>query len=171
LGFWTRYGAAMTAHQPQPDCLICQKHQGRGPLVGPEVWRDENLVVSHRPVADDETTVLGYLYVETRRHVPYLADLTDREAEAIGRVVRRTASALRTELAPAFVFTMVAGMRIAHFHQHLVVRHAGTPAEYDWTAGDQWPDAPRGTKQDVIALCNRLRPHLDEDTSAAHRRD
>ena len=59
--------------------------------------------------------------------MPYLADLTDRGAEAIGRVVRRATVALRTELAPDFVFTMVVGMGIAHFHQHLFVRHAGTP--------------------------------------------
>jgi len=152
----------VTTEHPELDCPICAKHRGEGPLVGPKVWEDEHLLIFHRPVGEDGTTVLGYLYVETRRHVPYLADLTDREAEAVGRVVRRAAVALRTELAADFVFSAVVGMGIAHFHQHLFVRHADTPAKYGWMAGDQWPDAPRGTAPMIVGLCNRLRTYLDE---------
>ena len=144
-------------------CLICAKHRGEGPLVGPRVWEDEHMLVSHRPVGEDGTTVLGYLYVETRRHVPYLADLSDAEAEVIGRTVRRAARGLRTELGADFVFSAIAGMGIAHFHQHLFVRHAGTPAEYGWMAGDQWPDAPRGPTPMVVELCSRLRPYLGSE--------
>ena len=131
-------------------------------MVGPKVWEDEHLLISHRPVGEDGTAILGYLYVETRRHVPYLADLTDREAETIGRAVRRAALGLRTELGADFVFSAIVGMGIPHFHQHLFVRHAGTPAEHDWMAGDQWPDAPRGATPAVVALCSRLRPYLDD---------
>jgi hypothetical protein len=58
------------------------------------VWQDEHSLVSHRPVGEDGTTVLGYLYVESRRHVAYLADLSDAEAEATGRVVTRAAHGL-----------------------------------------------------------------------------
>jgi ATP adenylyltransferase len=152
------------------DCLICAKHRGEGPLVGPGVWEDEHLLVFHRPVGEDGTTVLGYLYVETRRHVPYLGDLTDVQAEAIGRAVRRAALGLRTELGADFVFSAIVGVGIAHFHQHVFVRHAGTPAEYDWMSGDQWPDAPRGATPAIVDLCTRLRPYLDESPAAADRR-
>ena len=142
-------------------CPICAKHRGEGPLVGPAVWADEHALISHRPIGPDGTTVLGYLYVETRRHVPYLADLSDAEAEAIGRTVRRAARGLRTELAADFVFSAVIGMGIAHFHQHLFVRHPGTPAEYGWMAGDEWPGAPRGPLPMVVELCRRLRRYLE----------
>lgn len=150
----------MTSAHAEPDCLICAKHRGTGPLVGPKVWEDEGLLVFHHPVGEDGTAVLGHLYVETRRHVPYLADLTDSEAEAVGRVVRRAAHGLRTELAAEFVFSAIVGKGVAHFHQHLFVRHAGTPAEYDWMAGDEWPDAPRGTAPEIAELCARLRNHI-----------
>jgi ATP adenylyltransferase len=144
----------------EPDCRICAKHRGEGPLVGPEVWTDGYSLVSHRPVDADGTAVLGYLYVETRRHVPYLADLTDAEAEAIARTVRRAARGLRIELGADFVFSAIIGMGIPHFHQHLFVRHPGTPAEYDWMAGDQWPDAPRGSTAEITELCVRLAAYL-----------
>lgn len=147
-------------HPEPPDCPICAKHRGEGPLVGPKVWDDELMLVFHRPVDETGTTMLGYLFVETRRHVPYLADLTDAEAEAVGRTVRRAAVGLRAELQPDFVFSAVIGTGVAHFHQHVFVRHAGTPAEYDWHSGADWPDAVRGTTATVEELCSRLRPHL-----------
>ncbi len=157
-----RYRAAVVVtEQSEPGCPICVKHQGEGPLVGPQVWEDEYSFISHRPVGEDGTTVLGYLYVETRRHVPYLADLSDGEAQGIGRTVRRAALGLRSELGADFVFSAIVGMGIAHFHQHLFVRHPGTPAEYDWMAGDQWPNAPRATTPAVVELCSRLRPYLE----------
>jgi diadenosine tetraphosphate (Ap4A) HIT family hydrolase len=150
----------MVVEHAEPDCPICGKHRGEGPLVGPEVWADEHLLVSHRPAGEDGRTVLGYLFVETRRHAPYLADLTDVEAAAVGWAARRAAFGLRSELGAEFVFSAVVGTGVPHFHQHVFARHAGTPAEYGWMASHQWPDAPRGTTEAVVDLCRRLRPYL-----------
>ena len=141
-------------------CLICAKHLGVGPLVGPAVWADDQLVVTHRPVDVDGTAFLGYLFVESRRHVAALDELTDAEAEAIGRTVRRAAHGLRTELGAEFIFSAVVGRAVAHFHQHVFVRHPGTPDELDWQAGTGWPGAPRGRLPELIDLCARLRPYL-----------
>jgi ATP adenylyltransferase len=143
-------------------CLICAKHRGEGPLGGFRVWENEHSLVFHRPVDGSGTTMPGYLFVESRRHVPYLADLTDEEAAAIGRTVRRAAAGLRAELDADFVFSAVAGMSQAHFHQHLFVRHRGTPAEYGWMSGDEWPEVPRHSDQKINDLCVRLRAHLSD---------
>jgi len=144
-----------------PDCPICAKHRGEGPLVGPLVWQDEHLAIYHRPLGDDGTAFLGYLFVETRRHVPYLDELTDAEAEAIGRAVPRAARGLRAELGAEYVFSAIVGTGVAHFHQHVFVRHPGTPAEYGWMTADDWPEAPRGQLADIVDLCDRLRPYLE----------
>lgn len=134
-------------------CLICQKHRGEGPLVGPLVHRDALLVVTHRAAGS-----LGYVFVETRRHVSSLDELTDSEAEAVGRVTARLARGLRAELEVEHVHSMVAGLGVAHFHQHVFVRHAGTPPSYGWD--EPWPDAPRG---DVRDFADRLAAHLRQD--------
>ncbi|HET8684819.1 MAG TPA: histidine triad (HIT) protein [Micromonosporaceae bacterium] len=148
------------ADAPGTGCPICAKHRGEGPLVGPVIWRDELLVVTHRRVGEDGTVILGYLFVETLRHVAYLDGLTDDEAGAVGRAVRRAARGLRAELAPEFVFSAVIGTGVPHFHQHVFPRYPDTPEEYDWAASAQWPGAPHGGPAELADLCARLRSYL-----------
>ena len=137
---------------PEP-CPICEKHQGAGPLVSPAVWADDLVVVTHRP-----GSFPGYLFVETRRHVANLDGLTEAEALAVARAAWIAARALRAELDPESVHSAIAGRGLAqaHFHQHVFVRHRGTPAELGWMDVD-WPGAPRG---DVADLCGRLSSHF-----------
>ncbi|KJK50029.1 histidine triad (HIT) protein [Lentzea aerocolonigenes] len=115
-------------------------------MVGPVVWSSELVVVSHQPVG-----MLGHLFVETRRHVATLDSLTVPEVEAVARAVRLVAMGLRAELAPEFVFSAVAGRQVAHFHQHVFVRHQGTPEALAWH--EDWAEAPTG---DVGALSTVL---------------
>jgi diadenosine tetraphosphate (Ap4A) HIT family hydrolase len=133
-----------------PECPICQKHRGEGPLVGPVIWEDDLVFVAHRA-----TGSLGYAFVETQRHAPHLDDLTDAEAEAVGRVTARLALGLCAELDVDFVHSAVLGMGVAHFHQHVFVRHANTPDTYAWWQA--WPDAPQG---DTDALAKRLHSYI-----------
>lgn len=137
------------------------KHRGEGPLVGDRVWADEHVIVSHRPVGDDGTTVLGYLFVESRRHVPSWDALTEAEAGAIARAAWRAARGLRAELDPEFVFSAIVGRSVAHFHQHLFARHQGTPDQYSWMESAAWPGAKRGGVDEVADLSARLALHLD----------
>lgn len=135
-----------------PDaCPICAKHRGGGPLASPPVWSGELVVVTHRP-----GPFPGYLFVETRRHVASLDELTEPEVAAVARAAWVAARALRAELDPESVHSAVAGRSVAHFHQHVFVRHRGTPGELGWLDVD-WPGAPRG---DVPALCGRLARHF-----------
>ncbi|WP_410569463.1 HIT family protein [Amycolatopsis sp. cmx-4-61] len=113
------------------SCPVCAKHQGAGhqgagPLASPVVWADDLVVVSHRA-----GTFPGYLFVETRRHVANLDGLTEAEALGVARAAWVGARALRAELDPESVHSALAGRGVAraHFHQHVFVRHRGTPAE------------------------------------------
>lgn len=45
----------------EADCPICEKHLSRGPLVGPVVYDDELILVTHWPSGS-----LGYLFIEPR---------------------------------------------------------------------------------------------------------
>jgi len=144
------------------DCLICRKHAGEGPLVAPMVWSDDVIVVTHIPPVGDETSAfVGHLVVETRRHAPYIDDLTEEESAAVGRAVRVAARALRHEFSPEYVFSGVIGVGVAHFHQHVWPKHPGTPGRYAWHSVDEWPGAPRAAGGDLDAVCDRLRPHFE----------
>lgn len=123
------------------DCPICQKHRGTGPLVSPVVHEDDLVVVTHRPSGS-----LGYLFIEPRRHAPHLDALTDAEAESIGRLRSALARALRAELDIELVQALVSGRDVAHFHEHVYVRHTGTPHHVQWW--QSWDDAPAGDVSD-----------------------
>ena len=137
-------------------CPICAKHRGEGPLGGVRVWEDEHVVVFHAPAG-----FVGHLFVETKRHAPYLADLTEEEAAAVGRAAASVARALRAETDAEFVFSAVIGTGVPHFHQHLLVRYPGTPPELRWHESDEWEDAPHADEAELEAFCARLRPYLD----------
>jgi ATP adenylyltransferase len=140
-------------------CVICAKLRGEGPLAGPFVWQDDLVSVSHVQPGN-EPVVLGHLVVETRRHAAYLDGLTDTEAAAVGVAARTAAKALRAELDVAFVHAAVVNTGMEHFHQHVYVRHRGTPDEYRWHRADEWPDAPHGDAAAVAELSERLRSYF-----------
>ncbi|MEU7784746.1 HIT domain-containing protein [Amycolatopsis sp. NPDC049159] len=137
---------------PEP-CPICAKHRGNGPLTSLEVWSDDLVVVSHGA----EPGFFGYLFVETRRHVACLDALTGPEALAVGRAAWLAARALRAELDAESLHSAVTGRTVPHFHQHVFVRHRGTPPEAGWM-DVALPSAPHDERVD---LCGRLRPHFD----------
>jgi ATP adenylyltransferase len=141
-----------------PACPICAGHRGEGDLVAPVVWRDDLVWVKH--LVTPMRATLGHLIVETARHAPFVHSLTDEESAAVGRAVRDSARALRSELDVDAVHAMVINTRHEHFHEHVVVRHRGTPTEYSWHQVDDWPDAPTGGPSEVARLCQRLARHF-----------
>lgn len=134
----------------EATCLICAKHRGEGPLQGPVIHADDLVVVTHR--ADG---LLGHAFVETRRHVRGVDELTDAEAEAVGRMTSRLARALKRELGAERVHTFVAGLHLDHFHAHVLARPPGTPASQPWWS--PWTSGPHG---DVVELAESIAPEL-----------
>jgi histidine triad (HIT) family protein len=142
------------------ECFICAKHAD--PAMDALVLAaDEHVVVSHLPLVtpagEQERVYLGYLFVEARRHVPELGDLSDDEAAAFGRHAARASRALQQAGGAEHVYAAVIGHGIAHVHLHLIPRYAGTPREYWWTRVDEWPDAPRGGRDEIEQVLDRLR--------------
>jgi ATP adenylyltransferase len=149
------------------DCLICAKHRGQGPLGGELVARLDGFWLWHAPPGADGRAALGHLIIESDRHLPYLDDLDDREAAALGRIRTEAARALRAELSPTHVFAAVIGQRVAHFHEHLICRFPDTADEVPWHASDE--AAPRVDTAEITALARRLKEQLDRP--ADRRRD
>ena len=116
-------GGARRGRQPNPDdpCFMCEVVAGR----------EEKGVVE-----ETETTLTlvnwnqfewGQVYVIPRRHAPTLLDLTDDEATAVMRAVRRVADAQVRAYDPEGLNLIqnngvVAGQEAPHFHMHVVPR-------------------------------------------------
>ncbi|MFR9769077.1 HIT family protein [Nocardia sp. SC052] len=122
--------------------------------MSPVIHADELVLVTHRP-AHGEWARPGYLFVEPRRHVAALDLLDDAETVALARSVRSSIGALRRVLEPAHVFTFVAGLSVAHVHQHVFTRPSDTARDVPWHNADS-PDAPRIPASELDALCAEL---------------
>ena len=145
------------------ECFVCRKHRGhRGVVPGGAVGEDELVLVSHVvPGASGRPVYLGHLLVEPWRHAPGLEDLTDDEARAVGWWCARASRALREAAGAEHVYAAVIGDAVPHLHVHLLPRFPGTPREYWWQRVDEWPEARRGTEQEVGGFVGELRGYLD----------
>lgn len=94
------------------------------------------------------------MFIESDRHVPYLADLDQAEAAELGRLRTSLARALREVVDAEFVLTFVLGLSVAHFHEHLVPRHGDAPKDVPWHQSDEL--LPRADERAVAALARRL---------------
>jgi histidine triad (HIT) family protein len=130
-------------------------------MPGGAVYEDDLVYAGHAAIPGGQATAyLGALLVEPRRHIPGLADLTDREAQRVGLLVARLSRALRVSEGAEHVYLFVLGHQVPHLHIWVVPRYPGTPQEYWGTRVDEWPGAPRGGPQEIANLCERLRVHL-----------
>ena len=144
----------------EDDCPICLKHLRQGPLAAELIHETELLVTSHAPITEPGGVYLGYLFVEPRRHVTELGDLTEQEAEALGLIAMRLARALQQAQGAEHVYAAVVGHHVEHLHLHLIPRYPDTPPELYWTQVTDWEDAPRGDEVAVSAVAARIRAAL-----------
>jgi ATP adenylyltransferase len=119
------------------ECQICQKHRGEGPLKGVLIGRTDRFWIWHGPRNPEGMTRLGHVIIESDRHAPYLADLDEAEAAALGTLRTRLARALRSALSAEFVFAAVIGTGVAHFHEHLLARPSRAPVDVVWFESDE----------------------------------
>ena len=125
---------------------------------------DDLLVASHSIImGDDPVTYLGILFVEPRRHVPGIAELSIPEAQGAGVLVSRLGRALKKSEGAEHIYLFVMGHHVPHLHFWVVPRYPGTPKEYWGLRVDEWPDAPKGGEQEIGALCERIRAQLTDE--------
>ena len=143
------------------ECLVCRKHRGEVAVPGGAIYQDALVYVSHAGLwADEQEHYLGHVFVEPRRHVAELADLTDEEARTIGLYTCRVARALMKALEMEHVYSFVFGDGVPHVHVHVVGRYPDTPRDYWGVRVDEWPGARRGGETEIEQVASRLRDAL-----------
>lgn len=77
----------------QSDCPICQGKAGDAGLQRIQVWED----ALWRLTVSLNAEILGFAYLEPKRHISYITDLDGEEARTFGDILARVSRALRAE--------------------------------------------------------------------------
>jgi histidine triad (HIT) family protein len=145
------------------DCVVCRKHRVLPPVAGGSIYEDDLIYVSHAQLWGKETNhYLGHIFIEPKRHIRGLSDLTEGEAQCIGLYTNRVARALIDAEGVEHVYSFVIGDHLPHLHVHLFGRYPGTPREYWGLKLDEWPQAPRGTESEIAKVAERVRSALEK---------
>jgi diadenosine tetraphosphate (Ap4A) HIT family hydrolase len=149
------------------DCLVCRKQRGDLAVPGGFIYEDDLISISHAQLFGEEKAhYLGHVFVESKRHVPELADLTEEEAQAVGLWISRVARALLQTEGMEHVYSFFIGDGVPHVHVHVIGRRPGAPREYWGPRVDDWPQAPRGGEAEMAQVADRLRDYLKEHYGA-----
>jgi len=145
-----------------PDsCFICRKHRGLEFVPGRSVYEDELVFSGHSwSASDQETPYLGGFIVEPKRHLLSWAELNDKEAETIGKVIRDVSKALKKSVNAEHIYVFVIGHNIPHLHIWVIPRYPDTPREFWGFKVFEWPDRPIGGQEEVERICASVRSFM-----------
>jgi len=143
------------------ECFVCRKHRGLEDVPGGPIFENELVYISHAQIWSNESThYLGHVFVEPKRHVPELGELSMEEAREIGLHTTLVAKAIQEICPSEHVYAFVIGDHVPHVHFHIIGRYPGAPREYWGTKVDEWPGAPRGGELEIAELAGKLKLFL-----------
>jgi len=116
------------------DCPLCAGADMDEALMRTEVWSDS----LWRLTTCNVTEVAGFSYLEPRRHITDITELTGAEAESFGVVIAKASAAIREATGVERVFVYIFGDTLDHLHVHLAPhRNQGSPLVSDMIKGAQ----------------------------------
>ena len=104
-----------------PNCILCRGVEADEELGVVQVWEDRYW----RMTTSLDAEVLGFSYLEPKRHISYVTDLDGEEARTLGEVLAHVTSALRDETGAELVYVYVFGGGVPHLHFHLAPHRPG----------------------------------------------
>ncbi len=99
----------------QSECVLCRGVAGDAELQRVQVWEDDLWRLTLSLGAE----VLGFAYLEPKRHIPHITDLSGEEARTFGEVLARVTQVLREETGAELVYVYIFGGGVPHLHVHL----------------------------------------------------
>ncbi|WP_395024336.1 HIT family protein [Comamonas odontotermitis] len=116
---------------PAGSCIFCKLVNGEIPSA--KVYEDE-LTLAFMDLGQVNP---GHVLVATKRHAANIFEITDAESAAVMQTARKVALAAKLAFEPAGLTLLQAngaegGQTVAHFHLHVVPRHAGDGLTFTW---------------------------------------
>jgi diadenosine tetraphosphate (Ap4A) HIT family hydrolase len=142
------------------NCVLCRGRDSDDELRRVEVWQDKlwRLTVSL------DAEVLGFAYLEPKRHIASIADLDGEEAATFGAVLSSVCRALREETGAAFTYVYVFGDHVPHLHVHLAPHREGDALNSNMIRGDIVEEK---LESGVVRFMSQQFPPLPEDRQQA----
>jgi diadenosine tetraphosphate (Ap4A) HIT family hydrolase len=99
------------------NCPICQKHIQINNTS--KVYEGVYLNIYHGPL---ESKIVGYLYIEPKRHVENWYELTEQEILEIGKMTQTLSVFLKKEVNAERIYTVAISEAVRHLHIHVIPR-------------------------------------------------
>jgi diadenosine tetraphosphate (Ap4A) HIT family hydrolase len=144
------------ATEPVAGCDICRGAAFDAEFGRTLVWQNELWRLSTSVVAP----LLGFSYLEPRRHIPFITDLAGPEAATLGPTLAWVTRQLRVLTHADVVYALMFGDHRPHLHVNLVPHRAGDAVTGGADLVD--PSAPALSTEVHEAFVARLRAALAE---------
>ena len=99
------------------NCPICLKHTQSDNKNN--IYEDDHITVYHGPV---ESNLIGYLYIEPKRHVENWYEMTEQEILKMSQMIKKLSGILKKEIDADRVYTVTISEAVRHLHIHIIPR-------------------------------------------------
>jgi diadenosine tetraphosphate (Ap4A) HIT family hydrolase len=137
------------------DCVICRGRDGDRELGRVQAWEDG----LWRVTVSLNAPVVGFSYLEPKRHIPHITDIDGVEATTLGPVLAWVTRSLAEETGAELVYVNVFGERVPHLHFNLAPHRTGDPLTggAGMVSGQPAPQPEQALRKVADQLARRLR--------------
>ena len=130
-------------------CAICARQERADEYI----YRTPHWSLRH----SDETDILGYLILESRRHFLDMSEADDAECESFGSALRLAVGAIRAAVDCHRVYSFTLAEAVPHFHVHLIPRSPSMPKAFRGRGVLSYPLQPSADAALTESTCERLK--------------
>lgn len=155
------------------SCIFCRGREADAELDRIEVWQDEHWRLTVALASE----VLGFAYLEPKRHITHIHALDGPEASTFGPTIARCTEALKSATGSDVVYVYIFGDGVPHLHVHLAPHRDGDalndqmirgeiveekmPSGMTYFRSAEFPPLPR---EDLKKVAERVKSKLSSQT-------
>ena len=140
----------------EKDCLICKQEFNRDYVV----FEDAEWLIRH----SEETNILGYFIIQTRRHILDLAAASEKECRSYGPRLKALTASIKELADCERVYTFSLAEAVPHYHLHVIPRRENFPRAYKGRGITAYPTEPACARELVEEICRRIRALINRQS-------
>ena len=132
-----------------PDCILCQADFNQDYIV----HQDEHWLIRH----SEETNILGYYIIQTKRHILDLGDANQDELSGYGSLLSQLIKSVRKLTACERIYTFSLAEAVPHYHLHVIPRREQFPRIYKGRGITAYPTSPSAPEELVLSTGEKMK--------------